>query len=196
MNETNILTNLTTLPLKFENKIYTDVFKDKNNKTLKETIEHKRYNKFKEYVEKNYALYLDMNIGDFLIKLKNSNDTYYKNFLNRYGDLTYSRFYIEDKFYYDIKGVYFYFLDEKLQYIGRCKDSMKKRVNNGYGKISPKNCFLDGQATNCKINALISQNISNIVLKIYPLSNNSAIEKLEEKLIKYFKPNWNNIFYQ
>ena len=39
----NIEHLLIEIPLHFENQIYTDVFKDKNNKTLKETIETSKY---------------------------------------------------------------------------------------------------------------------------------------------------------
>ncbi|MFK4618979.1 hypothetical protein ABIF50_002256 [Bradyrhizobium diazoefficiens] len=53
-------------------------------------------------------------------------------------------------------GVYAYFVGDDLKYIGRCKDSMKKRINHGYGKVHPKNCYLDGQSTNCHLNALIA----------------------------------------
>ena len=29
------------------------------------------------------------------------------------------------------------------------------RYNNGYGRISPRNCFQGGQSTNCRVNNLI-----------------------------------------
>jgi hypothetical protein len=38
---------------------------------------------------------------------------------------------------------------------------MKKRISQGYGKISPKNCYLDGLATNCHLNALITETIKS-----------------------------------
>ncbi len=68
---------------------------------------------------------------------------------------------------------------------------MQKRVNSGYGKISPKNCFKDGQSTNCKINALVTQNRGSVVLKIYPVDDVKEIEVLERQLIDELMPEWN-----
>jgi hypothetical protein len=69
---------------------------------------------------------------------------------------------------------------------------MKKRVNSGYGKISPKNCYLDGQSTNCKVNALVTKNLGSIKLKIFVMTNNQEIEELESRLIAEINPEWNS----
>jgi len=182
---------LLKLLLSFENEIYTDVFKEKNNKSLQETLQSSRYQKFKTYTEENYSQYLSMVLGEFLYMLKNSNDMFYKKFLNNYGDLAYTRFMLSDSSKYSLKGVYFYYVNDELKYIGRCRDSMQKRVNNGYGNISPKNCYIDGQSTNCKVNALVTQNIGNVVLKIYPMDDVKEIEALESRLIDELMPEWN-----
>ena len=187
----NIFDNLVEIPLEFSSEKYTNIFKDKNNKTLKETLEDKRYIVLKDEVYKKYNQFLNIELGTFLFNLKNDGDLFYKKFLNEYGDLEYNNFKITNKNYLDIKGVYFYFLDDKLKYIGRCRDNMKKRVNSGYGQISPKKCYKDGQSTNCKVNSLISKDISSIKLKIFIMDNNEEIEILESKLIKKFSPNWN-----
>ena len=183
---------LIEIPLKFETQIYTNIFKDKNNTTLKETIESPRYKSLNNTVLQNYYQELDTSLGDFLIKLKNKNDSFYKKFLNKYGDLEYSAFYLADKDHYNLKGVYFYYLNNELKYIGRCRDNMKKRVNAGYGRISPKKCFIDGQSTNCKVNSLITKNKSSIVLKLISLDDILEIEKLESRLILECEPEWNN----
>ena len=187
----NIEHSLIDISLHFENQIYTDVFKDKNNKTLKETIETSTYRSLVKIVSQNYFQELDTSLGDFLLKLKNNGDEFYKEFLNKYGDLEYSIFLLENKEQYHLKGVYFYYLNSELKYIGRCRDSMQKRVNSGYGKISPKNCFKDGQSTNCKVNALVTQNREAIMLKIYPMDDVKEIEELESRLIDELMPEWN-----
>ena len=188
----NIEHSLIDIPLHFENQIYTDVFKNKNNKTLKETIETSTYRSLAKIVSQNYFQELDTNLGDFLLKLKNDGDEFYKEFLNKYGDLEYSIFSLANKEQYYLKGVYFYYLNSELKYIGRCRDSMQKRVNSGYGKISPKNCFRDGQSTNCKVNALVTQNREAIMLKIYPMDDVREIEELESRLILECEPVWNS----
>ena len=188
----NIEYQLIEIPLVIESKIYTDVFKDKNNATLKETIESSRYKSLQNIVLQNYLQELDTKLGDFLMRLKNNNDNFYKEFLNKYGDLEYSTFYLANQDQHNLKGVYFYYLNNELKYIGRCRDNMKKRVNSGYGKISPKKCFIDGQSTNCKVNSLITKNRDNIVLKIFIMDDVKEIEELESRLILECEPVWNS----
>jgi len=188
----NIEYQLIEIPLVIESKIYTDVFKDKNNATLKETIESSRYKSLQNIVLQNYLQELDTKLGDFLMRLKNNNDNFYKEFLNKYGDLEYSTFYLANQDQHNLKGVYFYYLNDELKYIGRCRDNMKKRVNNGYGKISPKKCFIDGQSTNCKVNSLITKNRDNIVLKMFVMDDVKEIEELESRLILECEPVWNS----
>lgn len=189
MNE--IQQQLIEIPLQFETQIYTNVFKDKNNATLKETIDSPRYVSLQTRVLHNYSQELNTKLGDFLLKLKGDADEFYKEFLNKYGDLEYSTFFLKNTGQYSLKGVYFYYLNDELKYIGRCRDSMQKRVNSGYGKISPKKCFKDGQSTNCKVNALVTKHRKDIVLKIFAMEDLKEIEELESRLILECEPEWN-----
>lgn len=179
------------IELSFKESNLTNIFRNKSNKTLQETILTNKYIHLKSQIEKYYKNFLDLPIGEFLYQLKSSNDTFYQKFLNPYGDLTYSNFCLKNKEDYDLKGVYFYYVKDELKYIGRCKDSMKKRVNVGYGKISAKNCFKDGQSTNCKINNLVTQYKDDVVLKILVLEDDEKIKKMEVELINKHKPKWN-----
>ena len=110
---------------------------------------------------------------------------------NRYGDAAYSAFLISEESYLNKKGVYAYVLETAVMYIGRCKDTMRKRINHGYGKIHPKNCYLDGQATNCHLNLKITAAKANIELWLCPIDSNNEIEKTERELILRHKPPWN-----
>lgn len=177
--------------LHFANGFYQNVFQTKNNKTLGETLNHRRYSKLAEETRKLYSDCLNMGLGNFLFQLKGEGDAFYKKYLNKYGDSTYSRFLISDVQYLDKKGIYIYLAGEDLKYIGRCKDSMKKRVNQGYGKIHPKNCYLDGQATNCHLNSQITACDQDVTLWLCPLDNNEEIERLEVQLIRQCAPPWN-----
>lgn len=170
---------------------YSNVFAKKNNKTLRETIKHKRYNKFKNTIESNYPNYLDVGLGSFLSMLKEDGDLFYREMLNKNGDKTYSTFYISDKGAQNGKGIYFYCIDNEVKYIGRCRDTFGKRINQGYGKIHPKNCYIDGQSTNCHLNNLISENKERIRFYILDLVEERQIIELEEALIKQYKPEWN-----
>ena len=192
---TNIEPDLTSLELGFGD-IHKDIFAKLTNSTLEETIQKRSSIKLKDTVYNNYNDMLNLPIGEFLAHLKKSKDTFYKQFLNPNGDLTYIDFYLKNQQDYTKKGVYFYFVGKKLYYIGRCKDSMKQRINSGYGHITPKNCYKDGQTTNCKMNAFVLENKRKINLKIYVMDDDKQIEEYEEKLIKALKPPLNVMFYK
>ena len=179
------------VPLKFVNDRREDVFANKNNKTLRETLDHRRYEALSEKCMAEYRHHLDFPLGEVVLLLKGRSDPFYTRFLNRYGDLTYSTFSIADLSALGARGVYAYFAGDVLKYIGRCKDSMRKRVNQGYGKIHPKNCFRDGQATNCHLNARITAEASQISLWLRRMEDTSDIETLERRLIRQYAPPWN-----
>jgi len=177
--------------LHFSEKVFTDVFIEKNNKTLGETIKVKRYKHLEQEVKKNYSEFLNMELGLFLENLKRNKNDYYKKFLNTYGDSKYSIFFINNSDISMQKGIYIFCIGNDIKYIGRSKDPFKKRINNGYGHISPKNCYLDGQSTNCHINSLITKNKNNIKLFVLELDNEKKIESLEKDFIKKYSPEWN-----
>ncbi len=130
-------------------------------------------------------------IRGHLLTLKRSNDQFYMKFLNKYGDLTYCKFWVDDERVLAAKGLYLYLVNNTLQYIGRCRDSFKRRFNQGYGTIHPKNCFIDGQATNCHINALVTQSRTNIALLVCLLNDLQTIIQAEAGLIEQHRPVWN-----
>ena len=179
------------IELKFTGKLYEDVFGLKNNKTVAETLQHRRYRQLSTVVKERNPNILNEPLGTALLRLKHDGDKIYKRFLNPYGDLRYSTFSLATSEFESATGVYAYFNGNILRYIGRCRDSMKKRVNQGYGKIHPKNCYLDGQATNCRLNALISKTSEAISLRMCRIEGSSEIEHVESSLIQRHKPYWN-----
>lgn len=54
----------------------------------------------------------------------------------------------------DMPGVYLWVVDGQIIYIGETS-RLQQRLNNGYGIISPRNCYIGGQNTNCKMNKVI-----------------------------------------
>lgn len=144
------------IPLNFSSDRHVDVFAMKNNKSLRDTLKHNRYKHLSEKCLADYHRHLDDPLGYTLLQLKQDGDQFYKRFLNRFGDIEYSTFSVADQSVADARGVYAYYVGDQLKYVGRCKDSIRKRVNQGYGKIHSKNCYRDGQATNCHINACIT----------------------------------------
>ena len=170
---------------------YNRCVRKKINKTLRETIEHGRYAKFANITKKQYTDHLDELLGTFLAHLKETGDPFYKHFLNAYGDGSYCTFSLSDKTVTTLKGIYAYSVGEELMYIGRCRDNFGKRINTGYGRICAKNCYIDGQATNCHLNQLINLNVENTRLFYHSLTDDLEIAKIEKALIKTYYPKWN-----
>jgi hypothetical protein len=168
----------------------TDVFTRYKEKTLRETLKNKHYKKLAEAVTQHYASGLDKRLGVFLLELRQLSDPFYAKFLNDYGDREYCEFYIQGDLV-TRKGLYCYTVDGEVRYIGRSLDLFKKRVNQGYGVIHPKNCYRDGQATNCHLNSLIAEETGEIEFWVCPLESDWDIKELEERLIKDRQPNWN-----
>lgn len=179
------------IPLTFEAGTRRNIFGEKNNKTLTETLDHPRYAKLRTEIVSRYFPYLSWPLGTFLLDLKRKQDTFYKRFLNAYGDLEYSRFLIADRALLNRKGVYAYTVGDGVAYIGRCRDSIAKRINLGYGRINPKNCFLDGQATNCHLNALITSEIASVGFWLHAIDSVDEIADIERRLVRAYRPVWN-----
>ena len=169
----------------------TDVFGQKNNKTVEQTLAHRRYAKLSDAIGRQFPDSMREPLGDFLSKLKRAGNSTYKRFLNPYGDGVYCRFRMERGPLSLKKGLYLYCIGDRLVYLGRSIDPFEKRINQGYGAIHPKNCFLDGQATNCHLNALIAENVSAVSLFVLSLSDDLEIERLERQLIQMLQPQWN-----
>ena len=117
------------IELKFAGELYEDVFGLKNNKTVAETLQHHRYRQLSAVVKERYSNILNEPLGTALLRLKHNGDQIYRRFLNPYGDLRYSTFSLATSEFEAATGVYAYFDGNILHYIGRCRDSMKKRVN-------------------------------------------------------------------
>jgi hypothetical protein len=177
--------------LMFSDHGLTDMFGRKNNRTVMETLSHKRYAKLSDVLDGQSLGSMGEPLGDFLLKLKRSGNSIYKCFLNPYGDGVYCRFRMENGPLSSKKGLYCYCVGDSVVYLGRSFDPFKKRINQGYGTIHPKNCFIDGQATNCHLNALIAENFSTVSLFVLPLYDDLDIERLEPRLIKMLQPSWN-----
>ena len=188
INDRNILFN--TISLNFQEKNIESVFYNKNNKTLNQTFEHPKYSRLKLLLANKYKAHLDKNLGDFLKLLKQSNDSNYLCFLNKYGDNRYCNFKIDT--YLKDKGIYCFIKDDEIKYVGRCTDNFNKRINQGYGKIHPKNCFIDGQATNCHLNSIINLT-ENIKFGVYIMNDKSTLEikELEKQILTCNRFEWN-----
>jgi hypothetical protein len=180
-----------SIPIILHQNGIVDLFAQKNNKTLAETLSSKRYTNLSKEVFCHYPNYLNDTLGTFLYSLKLNGDKFYLRFLNEHGDNVFCDFSITSTSLSRLKGVYSFTVGEKIKYFGRSHDPFEKRLNQGYGHISPKNCYRDGQSTNCHVNSLVAKYFTEVSFYVYPLDDDFRIDNLENLLINLYKPEWN-----
>jgi hypothetical protein len=173
----------------FSERNITNTFARMNSQSVAGMVAKTKYARLARETAERYAHRLEEGIGHFLLSLKRDGDPFYQRFLNRYGDLTYCRFAI--KSHLTSRGIYIYMREKEIVYIGRSLDPFAKRVNQGYGTIHPRNCYLDGQATNCHLNALIAENTAIVSFYVTPVNEAAEIVALERLLILRERPPWN-----
>jgi hypothetical protein len=179
------------IPIVLHKQGIVDLFALKNNKSLAETLSSKRYSGFSKEIILRYPHSLDKKLGEFLLELKNIGDLFYLQFLNKYGDSVFCDFSIASTPITKLKGIYSFAIGSEIKYFGRSHDPFEKRLNQGYGHLSQKNCFRDGQSTNCRINSLIAKKHKDVSFYLYPIDDDIEIDRLEKLLIDWYKPDWN-----
>lgn len=107
--------------------------------------------------------------------------------LSKYGRGEFCTFTIETNL---DAGVYLWVLDNEIIYIGETIN-LKSRFNQGYGQIHPRNCYVGGQNTNCKMNKVVLEYAlqgKEIELYFYPTKE---YKKVELALLKSMKTKYN-----
>lgn len=170
-----------------------NLFESFDKKTLGELTKQKKYEHLKSFVNEQTHL-MEMPAGTALKALKNEGNHFYKQFLNNYGDLIYSRFIVSgDESLLKLRGVYTIVANNELKFCGVCARSFKERFNQHIGYIYAKGCFRDGTSTHCHVNANITQLLptSDVHFAVYPMGDEKAMNKLKNAIIKRFEPEWN-----
>lgn len=113
--------------------------------------------------------------------------------LNLHGAGPFCRFYIPSV--WDSGGVYVVTTSGAIAYVGKCSTPLAERFGpRGYGVIHPRNCYLGGQSTNCRINSLILRHATlgnTLELWFRTESDKLARNRLESRLIQSLRPPWN-----
>ena len=110
--------------------------------------------------------------------------------LNRYGKGPFCRFTV--KGLPSTTGVYALTVDGTVAYIGRTENLAQRWGPQGFGNISPRNCYVRGQSTNCKVNTYIllsKRQGQRIDLWTYETHEAGSVEAT---LIREIKPPWND----
>lgn len=164
-----------------------NIFKENNKRTLQYKLD-KAINDRKDCLHKiairqkeKHRDCLNLNFGEFLMKLKEEGDSDYILYLNKYGDKKYCFFKIEK--HLSDKGIYCFIVENEIVYIGRSRKTFKERINE-YGKISAYKCLKDGQNTNCNVNSKINElNQVFVGFHLMSQSTDEEIIDLEKKII-------------
>lgn len=111
--------------------------------------------------------------------------------LNRHGQGPFCRFEIPKLT--DGPGVYAITVDDTVVYIGECQNFRERYGPRGYGVIHPRNCFVGGQSTNCKVNTrVLEATLRNVIPDLWFMSESDRSRKLvEADLVSKFQPQWN-----
>ncbi|NVN19439.1 hypothetical protein GUA46_13900 [Muricauda sp. HICW] len=157
-----------------------DVFQMKTNRSLGEMLEKR------EYKALTFELHemddqLSRPIGTVLSDLKKQKNNVYKMFLNKYGDSSFCS-YKATSHHWD-KGLYFYIVENKPVYVGRCANTKFGPRINDYGKITAANVYKTGQSTNCRINSKINTILreeGEFKIGLY-IMNHSTVEEISQK---------------
>lgn len=95
--------------------------------------------------------------------------------LNAYGSGAFCHFTIQAG---AVPGVYLWISRGEILYIGETVN-LQQRFNMGYGNISPRNCYMNGQVTNCKMNKVVMEYFQNghpIQLYFYETKDHKKVE--------------------
>jgi len=178
--------------LEFHETNQENEFASLRSRTLSYTILQEKYEHLAAEVRDKYSSFLNQSLPDFLSTLKRSGDPFYKRFLNPYGDKLFCKFRMASKEVGDGKGLYLYKLANRIMYVGKTTASFYRRINAEYGNISPKNCYRDGQETNCHVNSLINGiDRSRLSLWICVFDDITELKEIEKYFIRTLLPPWN-----
>jgi hypothetical protein len=108
--------------------------------------------------------------------------------LNPYGQGPFCKFRVPSN--QRCAGVYVLTVDAEAVYVGECVN-LSSRYNNGYGNISPRNCYEGGQRTNCRINHLVYKAASDGRLIDLWFLKTARYKTIESELINSLQPAWN-----
>jgi len=109
--------------------------------------------------------------------------------LHKYGKGPFCRFKIPND--YRKTGLYIVQVSKLPKYVGECED-LTKRWNDGYGNISPRNCYVGGQETNCRINNLILESfLGGSEITLYFHETDDDRKTIEASLREKLQLDWN-----
>lgn len=90
-----------------------------------------------------------------------------------------------------VPGVYAVTVDDDVMYVGIAENLRERWGPRGYSRIHPRNCFVGGQSTNCKVNAALLTALQTGTTCRLWLHVASSPRPLEVALLATLRPRWN-----
>lgn len=112
--------------------------------------------------------------------------------LNPHGQGPFCRFRIPGDLHHE--GVYALTVAGQVKYIGECEDLSRRFGPTGYGSIQPRNCFVGGQSTNCKLNHNVLEAASQGRAVELRFCRTDDRRRLESAVLAQLRPEWNGRF--
>lgn len=129
---------------------------------------------------------IDGSIKEYMPQSRYENSS--KLSLNKYGKGPFCKFKIPRDI--ELAGIYALNANDKVKYIGEC-EALSSRFNMGYGNISPRNCFIGGQETNCRINSIILESLKKGTQISLWFHQSAQYKQIEQELREFISPEWN-----
>jgi hypothetical protein len=175
--------------LNFSGGVKEDLFA-REQKLLNNILENPVYENLRQQVNARYPRYLPLKTGLFLSQLKERHDPFYREFLNSYGDEKYGTFRLEESNDAGKRGVLIVVITTGMYYAADCPDTFRAMVNDTFGRISPEICYRTGDATRCRINALICNNRKEAGMYVHVCDNDIDRIQITENLRGCLPPEW------
>jgi hypothetical protein len=173
------------VPLHFGHGVVRNLFA-KAAAPVRQIISLPPYNDIKPVVETRYAPYLDSITGPFLLELKQNHDGFYREFLNGHGDGEYCRFRTTDSGLEEQEGIWLVVIGDHICAAGGCHGRFADTINETLGSILPVTCYRDGDATSCRINALVCRNRNDAGLYFHTMRGKKEISLLVREITCQF----------
>lgn len=88
-------------------------------------------------------------------------------------------------------GVYVVAEHERTLYVGRAASLSERWGRRGYSVIDPRNCFVGGQSTNCRVNGLVAGRLAAGASLDLWIHETYETRLVEAELIGAIRPPWN-----
>jgi hypothetical protein len=149
---------------------------------LKDVLETPPYQHLKDEVTTQYARYLHGRIGLFLWERKERHDPFYRVFLNAYGDEKFGTVRMKESDESDRAGVFLVISGSEIIHSGCSHESFSKTISEVFGRVSSRDCLLDGDEIRCRINALLSVKKPDTAIYVHVIPTEAERVQVAETL--------------